>query len=271
MMTRGKEIVVMRIATRLLGLVLLSLVLGLTACDTFSGSDEIADLETQSAQMQGTIQMMGTPQLTIAALEQAATQNVIFRAQLTESAINLLEAQSTLTVIELTGGNPGVTGSNAAAPAVAAPAPTTVPAVPPGDQTPTNLTPSPSPAQQITNFTGTVVGTGVDADDCATGIAARFETTLNQIYVDTRINYLPAGSQIGARWFVNGELFFDDVQCWIPNEEYRDICAWCSIVPDGAVFPTGIWTVEFYLNNQLMSQTRFELVEAMDDGGSATQ
>ncbi|MCD4686278.1 MAG: hypothetical protein K8S97_10115, partial [Anaerolineae bacterium] len=65
----------------------------------------------------------------------------------------------------------------------------------------------------------------------------------------------------GARWYVNGQLYFDEVECWIPDEEYRDICAWCAVDPDGPTFPTGIWTVELYLNSQLLSQTRFELTE----------
>lgn len=248
----------MRVATRLAGgLFLFSLLLALAACGTLTGSDEIADLETQNAQLQGTIEVLGTPQLTIEALALAATQNERHIVQLTQAQFELFQANSTLTVLELTGGIPG-----AAPPAAAAlPAATAAPAAPPGDQAVVLPTPTTSPTRVPTTFSGTVIGTGLDDDDCATGVAARFDVTnLTRLFVDTRIDYLPAGSLVGARWYVNGQLFFDEVECWIPQEDYYDICAWCAIDPDGPTFPTGIWTVELYLNNQMLSQTRFELI-----------
>ena len=252
----------MSFATRWLWLVVAGAALVLTGCDAFTGSDQIQQLETQNAQLQGTIQVMGTPALTIAALEQAATQNVVFQAQLTESAVDLLEAQATLTVLELS----GVTASTGnGAPGGATPAP----AAPPGDQQAAVPTPPPTESMAGTMFTNTVVATGLDAQDCPVAAGATFENTVGTLYVNTRIDRLPAGSTIGARWYANGELYFDDVQCWIPDQDWQDICAYCSVGPDPEVFPAGSWTVEMYLDGQLMAQTRFEVFDPAASAGDA--
>ncbi len=235
----------------------LLLILALVGCDTFTGSDQIADLETRNAQLQGTIEIVGTPALTIAALEQAATQNVVFQAQLTESAVNLLQAESTLTVYEL-GGGAGVVAAPGANNAAATP----LPAAPPGDQPAAVPTPSPSATQQSSSFSGTVIATGLDDADCPLGIMSTIDNTTPELYVNTRISRLFAESQISARWYVNGELYFDDVQCWIPDRDWVNICAYCSVTPDGATFPVGSWSVELYLDGQLMSETRFQVFDS---------
>lgn len=247
-------------ATRLLFFVIAGMVLLLTGCDTLTGSSQIQDLETQNAQMQGTIQVMGTPALTIAALELAATQNVIFQAQLTESAVNLLKAQSTLTVLELGGAS---SAGVSASPIIATPAP-----VPLGDQPAAVPTPAPTAAPSLTSFSNTVVATGLDNQDCPVGVSSLIPDDTPLVYVNTRIDLLVAGSQIGARWYVNGELYFDDVECWVPRQNWENICAYCTVSPDGATFPDGSWTVELYLDGQLMSQTRFDTYNANAEPGS---
>lgn len=248
----------------------LLLILALVGCDTFTGSDQIADLETRNAQLQGTIEVMGTPALTIAALEQSATQYVISQAQLTESAVNLLEAESTLTVLELTGGGAAVAAAPSANGAATPP-----PAAPPGDQPAAVPTPSPSATQQVTTFSGTVIATGLDDADCPVGTSSTVDNTTPELYVNTRIDRLFANSQISARWYVNGELYFDDVQCWIPEQDWVNICAYCSVAPDGETFPVGSWTAELYLDGQLMSEVRFQVFDSAaapaDDSGSDLQ
>lgn len=251
----------MRTVTSLLAVALVGLVLLLSACDTFTGSSQIADLETRSAQLQGTIQGVGTPLLTIAALEQAATQNGVFRAQLTESAVSLLQAQSTLTVLQLSGG--------VGVPAPAFQTTPAAPAAPPGDQGAAVPTPAPTATLTQSRFTATVLTTELDAQDCPASVMSTFEPATPLIFVNTRIDSLPSGSLLSARWFADGQLFFDDTECWIPDEDYADICAYCSIVPDGETFAVGAWTVELYLDGQLMSQARFEIADAMQDTGGA--
>lgn len=238
-------------ATRWLWVVVVGIALLLTGCDTFTGSSQIEELETQNAQMQGTIQVMGTPALTIAALEQAATMNAQFQVQLTESAVNLLQAQATLTVLELSNG--GGVAASAGNTGAATPIP-----APSGDQPAAVPTPAPSATQSRTSFSNTVIATGLDNDDCPVGASSLVDITTDFIYVDTRIDLLVAGSQISARWYVNDELFFDDVECWIPSQNWENICAYCSIAPDGENFPVGNWRVEMYLDGQLMSQTTFD-------------
>ncbi len=243
----------MRMLMRLFGggalVVLLAL---LSACGALTGSSDIAALETQNAQLQGTIQMYGTPVLTMDALAQAATQGAISNVQLTASAVELLAAQATLTVLQLAGGGGAAlpTTSTPPAPAVSA----------------DGQIPSPAPSQnasapQQTHFTDTVVATGRDDLDCPLDINTTFPPTAGELLVNTHIDYLPAGAQISAKWYVNGELYFDDTNCWTPTQTYENICAYCSVVPNGPTFRAGNWTVELYLNGQMMAQTQFLIEE----------
>jgi hypothetical protein len=136
-------------------------------------------------------------------------------------------------------------------------------------QVPPQATPAPAattdPATTLstnsqTSFSQTVTATDRDSMDCPVGVTAIFAPTEDTIYVFTRINYLPSGSRISARWTANSQLFFDDVNCWTPNQDYRDICAYCSLTPDaGATFESGDWSVDLLLNDQLMAQARFQV------------
>ena len=231
------------------GVVLVGLLALLSACGALTGSSDIAALETQNAQLQGTIQMYGTPALTMDALAQAATQGAISNVQLTASAVELLAAQATLTVLQLGGG-----GGMAALP--------TTPTLPPPAVSADGQMPSPAPQQspaapQQTHFTDTVVATGRDDLDCPLGIDTTFPPNVGELQVNTRIDYLPAGVTIGAKWYANGQLYFDDANCWTPTQNYENICAYCSVTPNGPTFEAGNWAVELYLNGQLMAQTQF--------------
>ncbi len=236
----------MRFAARLAPLVLL---VALTACSTLTGSADIEQLETRNAQLQSTIEVLGTPLATMAILQSAATQAALLEAQLAAAQNEALAARATLTVLELTGGGAIVPTS----PALAAP---------PGDQPPMMATGVPTPIGTGTRFTETVTATGRDAQDCPTGVTSVFAPNTPTIYVITRINVLPAGSTLSARWTVNGQLFYDDLRCWVPDREWVNICAYCSIVPEGAAFETGEWMVELLLDGQLMSQAQFRVGEA---------
>lgn len=223
--------------------------LTLAGCDTLTGAAEIEQLETRNAQLQSTIEVLGTPLATITALEDAATQAVLLQAQLAAAQNEALAAKATLTVLQLTGGGALVPTS----PPVAAP---------PGDQSPNVPAAAPTPSGSGTQFYETVTATGRDAQDCPVGATSVFPPDTPAIYVITRVNFLPAGSTLSARWTVNGELFFDDTRCWVPDKDWADICAYCSIVPEGATFQTGNWSVELFLDGQLMSQVQFRVGEA---------
>ncbi|HVO70152.1 MAG TPA: hypothetical protein VMT24_08905 [Aggregatilineaceae bacterium] len=237
----------MRLAYRMAPLALMALVVVLSGCDTVTGRSEIHDLETRNAQLQGTIDVLGTPIMTIVALQQAATQNVLLEAQLSQAQNEALAAKATLTVLQLSDG------------IRTTPAPSIV--VPGGEAGPV-LTPGLTPGSAQTQFVNTVTATGHDSQDCPIGVSAVFDTTTTQIYVNTQINFIPAESTLGARWTANGALFYDDVQCWVPDRSYENICAWCSIVPDGPAFEAGNWTVELLLNGQLMSQAQFQVASS---------
>ena len=241
----------MRVFTRVVPLALIGLGLALSACGAITGDAEIAQLETRSAQLQGTIDVLGTPALTMAALEAAATQNAVLQAQLSQAQNEALAAKATLTVLQLTGGDAAAVQPTALAQAV-----------PLGDQPSGLPTDIPTPPGAQTSFTQTVTSTGRDDMDCATGVTSIFETAEDTIFVVTRVDFLPAGSTLGAQWMANGSLFFDDRQCWIPDQDYFDICAYCSIVPDGPTFEAGSWSVALLLDGQLMSQIPFQVVDS---------
>jgi hypothetical protein len=240
-------------------LLILALV-ALTACNTITNQDDLDQLETQNAQLQSTVVMLGTPAMTMAALQQAATQSFLQQAEVnnarstaTAAELRALELQSTLTVLQ--GGSGSVTASRPTPPPPAGGAGADQPPAVP------TASPSPAPGSQETFFSQTVTATGRDELDCPTGITAMFETTEDTIYVITRINYLPAGSTLSARWLANGELFFDDTQCWVPEQDWTDVCAYCSIVPDGPTFPAGSWTVDLLLDGERLAQSQFQVVE----------
>ena len=94
----------MRVYHSLMLLLLLFGALVLSACDALVPTGDIAALETRNAQLQGTIEVMGTPVQTIAALQQAATQAVVLEARVAQAEADALAARATLTVLELTGG-----------------------------------------------------------------------------------------------------------------------------------------------------------------------
>lgn len=242
---------------RVLWLTLIALVL--SACGSITGNAKIDEMETKNAQLQATIDMIGTPILTIVALEQYATQNVVLQARLSQAENESLAARATLTVLELSGG-------------VAVVQPTLPPpdiAVSPNNQPPPDqITPTPvetAPAlitasgNGLTQFSQTITTTALDQRDCALDNTTVFDPTEEIIYVNTQINYLPAGSRLGAQWTANGQLYFDDVECWIPEQDYFDICAYCLITPENGGFESGAWTVALLLDGQLMSQTSFQV------------
>lgn len=241
-------------------LVLFVLGVALTACNSITGSGDIDALETKNAQLQSTIVGLGTPALTMAALQQAATQSYIQQLEVsnakstaTAAELRALSLQATLTVLQGGGSAVVVQPTSLPAPDVAS--------SDQGAQVPVG-SPTPAPNSQQTYFSQTVTATGRDADDCAQGVTAVFEATEDTIFVVTRINFLPAGSTFSARWTANGTLFFDDTQCWIPNQDYVNICAYCSIVPDGPTFEAGSWTVDLLLDGQRLAQAQFQVMES---------
>ncbi len=261
----------MRFSYRVLALALIAAVI--SACDTISGA-KVDELETKNAQYQATIDAIGTPLLTVIALEQYATQNVVLQARLSQAENKSLAARATLTVLEM-GGSAGVQ-ITPAAPDVAAvgPGPQIQPQDTPiaggGAITPTPGT-STTAGNGLTQFSQTVTATDLNSSDCAVGVTSVFDPAEDTIYVNTRIDFLPSGSQLSAKWTVNGELYIDDVECWIPNQDYFNICAYCSIVPNSGAFEAGDWTVELLLDGQLMSQTTFEVMDSSAPAGTDTE
>lgn len=247
----------MRSSQRVWALALM-VVLGmaLSACDTFTNSQQVGELETNVAQMQGTIEIMGTPAATAAALQMTADRAMVLQAELNSVQSTTIALQGTLTQLQLGGAPPRVTPQSGAGGGTSG-------------QTDQVGTPSgaPEPASGSgTTFIGTTTSYAVrEQDGCAAQASAIFEAGTPEIYVVTTINNLEAGSTLGVRWFSAGALYADEPQCWVPQNDWEQVCAWCALVPQGAEFPAGNWTVELTLDGELMAQTSFQVAGAAAD------
>lgn len=216
----------------------------LSACDSLSGAADVDDLETKNAQLQATINVMGTPASTIIALQMTADQSMSLNADLANVQGTALAMQSTLTALQLGGAQPPVNSTS--------PGGSTPPAIPTGAS---------APAGSGTMFYQTVTARSRDANDCAQEVTTIFNNDEPSIYVVARISNLKAGSTISARWMANGGLYEDSV-CWTPDSDWADVCAYCDVGPSGVAFEPGSWSVEMLLDGQLMSQVEFQVVDA---------
>ncbi len=235
-------------------LALVILLLG--ACDAIGGNSDANDLETQSAQLQGTIAGLGTPASTIAVLQMTADRSLALQAELNAAQGTVIALQGTLTTMQL--GSGFALGPTPGAPQVT-----------PGQ--PTTNDGAAVPSGSGTTLTQTTTATGIRAaDGCPDGASAIFDSFEDQIYVVTTANNLKAGSVVGARWTANGTIFYDDTACWNVPQDYDSICTYCSIVPDQGVFETGNWTVEISVNGQVLSQAQFQVVDSSASGSTDT-
>ena len=239
----------------------------LGACGAFSGGANVNDLETRNAQLQSTIESIGTPAATLAALKMTADRGIVLQAELANIQGTALAMQATLAVVQA--GGAGIAAVPTSAPAPANPggqtsagqsaAPTQSDAASAAGGGQAGVTPA---ASSGTTFSQTTTATDRDNQDCPLGATSVFDATEDTIYVITRVSELRAGTTLSARWLNNGQVFFDDTECWVPTEDWFDICAYCSIVPDETTFPTGSWSVELLLDGQLMSQAQFQVTDS---------
>ncbi len=226
-------------------LVPLSLTLG--ACDTFMDTTSVSDLETEVFQIKATLDQMGQSGTAIAELQLTADQSLVLETERNSAEATAFAAQATLTAMNR-GGVP-------VQPNVAGGAGTMPGATPEPGATP--------PPASGTTFSDTTTTTGIRSQDgCAVDRTSVFNSTEDQIYVVTTLTNLKAGAVFGVRWFANGVLFHEERECWIPNRDWDQVCAYCSIVPDAPnyVFDVGEWSVELLLDGQLYSQAQFQVV-----------
>lgn len=263
-----------RIRTRGLALALLALVIALlSGCDQLTGSMEVGDLETEVFQLQATIDTMGNP-ATVQALQLLATQSIAMQSEL-----DVWRAQATATA--QAGGVVVVPGAlNQGLPQT-----TPQPAAPAQNDGGGGGLPamSPTPPPQVTaasstqtTFSDTITSMDINsADSCPLDRTTQFAPTEDIIYITSVIRNLTAGSTLRARWVSNGEDYYDEINCWTPDSDWAEVCAWCAVVPGASgVFPEGTWTVELYLDEQLRASARFQVGDAMSAGegsGAATQ
>ncbi|HEX3051239.1 MAG TPA: hypothetical protein VHP83_11330 [Aggregatilineaceae bacterium] len=248
-----------------LGLVLL---FTMTACSTITSDTRIDELETQVAQQKSTLSAMETISSFGGGGDGSmATQNAVMADQM---------AYMQATIAALSGGGggnfvpqPTPMVSNAGGgvgqqtqSAVITPNAGGIPSA--GGGAPGGVTPGAqsTPLTDTTNtaFTQTTTAMGIlQADGCPADRTAVFDTTEDEIFVVTTITNLKAGAVLGARWTANGTVFASDDACWVPGEDWAQVCAYCSIVNETGSFEAGSWTVELTLDSQLMSQAQFQI------------
>ncbi len=242
-----------------LGLVLL---FTMTACSTITSDTRIDELETQVAQQKSTLSAMETLSSFGGGSGDGAmaTQNAVMADQ-------MAYMQATIAALSSGGGSSFVPQPT---PMVANPGGNTVQHTPDagggnvaGGGVPGGVTPNAQATPMTTTnttFSQTTTAMGIlQTDGCPADRTAVFDTTEDEIFVVTTISNLKAGSTLGARWTANGTVFASDDECWIPGEDWAQVCAYCSIVNETGSFEAGSWTVELTLDSQLMSQAQFQV------------
>ena len=237
---------------KVLSLLVGVLALTISACDTFMDTTSVSDLETEVFQVKATLEQMGQAGTQIAELQLTADNSLVLESERNSAEATAFAAQATLTSMNRGGvpSQPNVAGGAGTLP----------------DGTPEpGVTPLMDEGAGGTTFSDTTTAMGVrDQAGCAMDQTTVFDATEDQIYVVTTLNNLQAGSVFGVRWFANGTLNSEEPECWVPNQDWDQVCAWCRIVPNSPdnAFQIGEWSVELLLNGQLYSQAQFQVVGA---------
>ena len=225
----------------------------ISACGAITGTSEVSDLETQKAQLQGTIEAMGTPAATIASLQLTAERSISIQADLTVAQATIIAMQNGVQPVPQGQSTPAGTGNQAGVP-------------PAGGQ----ATPDPAlmggSSSQTTGGTTTTtlpvtMATTRDSNDCAANSTSIFEINEDTIYAVVTFPDLPANSTVSARWTVNGALQEDSV-CWQTDRDWTNVCAYCEIAPSTGSFEAGVWSVDMMLNGSVVGQAQFQIVDS---------
>ncbi|NDJ74934.1 MAG: hypothetical protein GYB65_01635 [Chloroflexi bacterium] len=248
----------------------LVLVTSLSACDQFSDGSEVNDLETEVFQLQSTVDNMSDMDSLSAAATQVAIEITRLQAQAnagTPGAPAFAPQPVATSSVPQTANTPAAAASNPGTPIA------TIPSNPAGGSAPAsggvptvavNQTPGGAGGSQATSttttFSNTTTAPGVRQEDgCAAGTSLVFGSDADEIFVVTTIRNLQAGSTIGARWMVNAQEYYYEENCWTPDQNWDEVCAWCSISANSGVFDTGSWSVELLLDGELRSRARFQV------------
>ncbi|HML24099.1 MAG TPA: hypothetical protein PKD09_20755 [Aggregatilinea sp.] len=241
------------------------LVIVASGCGALPGNTEVSDLETRNAQLQGTIDGLGTPAATIAALAMTADRGMMMQAELSNVQGTALAAQATLTVQQYG----GATNPNVSVPQTPNNPNGAVPMTPatPGDGSGGGT--GGTISTNGTEFYETTISAARDAYDCPLNPTTVFDIADPVVYAIVRVRNLQAGSTISARWSANGALY-EESDCWTPTENWDDVCAYCDLSPKDVTFESGTWSVEMLLDNERLSQATFQIVDNSGTTGDTT-
>jgi hypothetical protein len=225
-----------------------------SACGAITGTSEVSDLETQKAQLQGTIEAMGTPAATIASLQLTAEQSISIQANLTVAQATIIAMQSGVQPVQQAQYTPAPVGGNGTQPGGQA---TPDPAMMGGSQATT-------PSNSITGSTTLPVtmATTIDSsNDCALDSTSTFEIYEDTIYADITFPELHAGSVVNGRWTANG-VVYEESLCWNVSSEWTNVCSNCYITPKAGTFEPGVWSVDIILDGQVVGSAEFQVIDS---------
>jgi hypothetical protein len=94
-----------------------------------------------------------------------------------------------------------------------------------------------------------VLATGVDSDDCATGVTTQFSISSPAIYVVAEAVNMPSGNVVEARWY-RGIEPVGPVYTFAPDFNIERACIWFFIDSSDFEFTVGQYNVQLMLNGQ---------------------
>ena len=199
-----------------------------SACGAITGTSEVSDLETRQAQLQGTIEAMGTPAATNSGpATDRRTQHWHSGRSHRGSGDDYCDAEwrsvgSAGTVYPGRNGNPGGCSS--------------------GRRGQVQATPDPAMTGS-TNLLPVTLAMERDPVDCPLDATSTFDIYEDRIDAMATFTDLHANSVITARWTANGTVV-EDQECWTVEQDWPSVCGYCDFAPPNGMFRLahGAWT-----------------------------
>lgn len=210
----------------------------LVACSPSSVLEDPNDRATRSAQETARVEtavFVGTQVSTLAAIQATADSAVITGTQLAQLQQENLDLQGTIVAVTTFG----------------------VPVVPRFTATPA---PSPTPLNQTT-YTDLRTTTGVDENGCPTDRRGRFSESDARVYFTARAINVVAGTRHKVQWLFEEEVRYESAE-WTADQNYGEVCMNFWLEPSYTPFTVGIWTIYFFIDDQLYTEVPFEFCAA---------
>lgn len=118
---------------------------------------------------------------------------------------------------------------------------------------------TPSATIEFVGLTDIIMSTGVE-NDCPINNTTQFTPNTPEIYITAVAQNLPAGTTIRSRWMHNNEELA--VYSFVPDFAITGECIWFFVDSTDFEFVNGVYTVMLELNNTLVGEVTFTIVDA---------